>query len=54
MFGKKENKLTKVELNEIHQFLTDIFNGKRKYTTTERDDILSLRTRIMEILNESY
>ncbi len=52
MFGKKDKKLTKVELNEIHQILTDIFNGKRKYTTTKRDDILYLRTRIREILNK--
>ncbi len=49
---KKEKKLNERELNDIHKFLSDLYDGKRKFQQTELDDILYLRMRVKRALDE--
>lgn len=48
---KKNHQLNKKELETLHSLLSDLYNGKKKFKTTELDDCLHLRMRIKEVLD---
>ncbi len=50
---KKDKRLNKAELENIHNLLSKLYDGS-KFKKTELDDALYLRMRVKMVLRENY